>query len=1065
MKFIRSRIFLNSIFLAFVFWVVWFSTQVRAFQQQSQPLGETTEKVFASYQTDRGVVSRELSKAEAARIFLPLAGESAPISVVVASANQSLLRFMLTSTAQLDASPQAKAAVQRVLTRWAESFDNELNVPVRVDFAPTLFGNPFPSPEAVAVTAVSLYGARYQFLPELLRARTFSAQQLALYDNFPNDTFHSEIRQASSIHIPVPLAKVTGALVAGFNDPFTIGFNSTLKYDFDPRDGIDADKLDFEALMAREVGRALGFISNAGAAELRFETQPDANSQQLETLWDIFRFRDRVSLDEFSDATRAQLADGKHVFFAGGELLPLSTGKPDGQGGDGRPAGHWKDDELTGQYLGIMDPTYAPGERGGITVNDLSALDFLGFSVRANTPVMEVLSNDDNFGEENLSLNGALTVVRFSLSRYPAEVQAVRLRLPQTIAATGQQIRIVVFADPARSGHPPSNPTFLMDRTMLISAVPENRMLELMLPNVLNIESGDFYVGLQASAGLTLVGDANVAQPRSFVSLDNGASFQALKGANQQPVNLMLRAVVMAKYGAPAIPEITALSPNAIIPNGQNFRLTVYGKNFFGIKGDGFRESSIVFWNGREQQTDFIHGSMLVATIPETEIAPSGSASIVVKTRTESSEVLESAAVELAIGEQRPAPSLELLSPPSAAQGGEAFSLAILGRNFSRESVVRWNGVERISSFYNSTELSLPVTKNDLANAANVEVSVVTPGPGGGESDKFLFPIAPCQYRLSAGDQAFSPFGIVREVFVFTRSYCRWSAQSNAVWLGLSGQTGRIGSGLFSIDIESNFADSGRVGTVTVSDERFNVRQSGFAKSVSAASFSAPIAPESMASVFSLGHGSGTFVTSGVALPAQLGGVEVRVRSALGAERVAPLFFVSPEQINFQVPAGVATGTATVFVYHNGLYRNYGPVQITQFAPGIFTTNAAGTGLASAVALRVKADGSQNFESLAVFDPSQNRIVARPIDLGGENDRVFLVLFGTGWRGRTDLSAFRVRVGGMDAPVTFAGAQGEFTGLDQMNVEIPFSLRGRGEVTINCTVDGRVANPVTVTIK
>ena len=77
----------------------------------------------------------------------------------------------------------------------------------------------------------------------------------------------------------------------------------------------------------------------------------------------------------------------------------------------------------------------------------------------------------------------------------------------------------------------------------------------------------------------------------------------------------------------------------------------------------------------------------------------------------------------------------------------------------------------------------------------------------------------------------------------------------------------------------------------------------------------------------------------------------------------------------------------------------------------------------------------------------------------------FNFMFGTGWRGRTALSAFKAKIGGVDAPVAFAGAQGEFTGLDQMNVELPTTLRGRGEVTINCTVDNRPANPVTVTIK
>ncbi|MBP6821345.1 MAG: NF038122 family metalloprotease [Acidobacteria bacterium] len=1033
--------------------------------------GQATEKpstsVFVTQQTGNEVFSRELSVAEAEQIHLPK--ETAESSIVAASRNapsQSQFRFALTTTAQLDAALQAKAAVQRALTKWAEMFDNDLTVAVRVDFGATLFGNQFPTADTVAVTAVEFYPANYDDLAELLTQRSFSLQQRGLYELFPPEAFRTELNLVSYVRLPAPLGKVTGSIAGGFNNPFTIGFNSNKKYDFDPSDGIDADKLDFEALMLREIGRALGFVSSAGSAEAKHENPANTAFHDLETMWDIFRFRDRISLPEFNFARRAQLSGGKHIFFAGGQELELSTGKPNGQGGDGRPAGHWKDDELTGQYLGIMDPTYAAGERGGITANDLSALDYFGYTVWASTPVIEVLSNDDNSGEENLALNGAMAVTRLMPSRYPCEVQSVRLRLPQAgNIATGQQIRVVVFADPARTGKPPTNPKLLFERMLTIPAVPENRMLELMLPNGVKIESGDLYVGLQATAGLMLAGDANIVRHSSFVSTDNGASFLPLKGAGQQPINLMARAVVTARYGDPVVPEISSFSPNTINPGVEGFTLHVYGRNFYGIEGGGFRENSIVRWNGEDRATEFLSGSLLKATIYASDVASAGTARVTVFSTNELREVTESAPVEFSITTNRPVPVVESLSPSGAQTGGNGFNLLIVGKNFNRESIVRWNGIERAAEVYNSAEISLPVTKADLANSANAEVEVFTPGPGGGASNKSIFTIAPCRYRLSAGDQLLSALINVREVLVTTGNYCRWTAQSDSAWIGLLADKDGLGTGLFRLDVESNFADSGRVGTVSVGDARLSIRQSGFAKSVSAANFTAPIAPESIASVYSLGHGFSTFVANGATLPTNLGGVEVRVRNALGVERTAPLFFVSPEQINFQVPAGISTGTATVFVYLNGSYRNYGAVQIAQFAPGIFTTNSSGSGLASAVALRVKADGSQSYEPVAVFDPVHNRIVARPIDLGSETDRVFLLLFGTGWRGRTALSAFKAKIGGVDAPVAFAGAQGEFTGLDQMNVELPTTLRGRGEVTINCTVDNRPANPVTVTIK
>jgi uncharacterized protein (TIGR03437 family) len=63
------------------------------------------------------------------------------------------------------------------------------------------------------------------------------------------------------------------------------------------------------------------------------------------------------------------------------------------------------------------------------------------------------------------------------------------------------------------------------------------------------------------------------------------------------------------------------------------------------------------------------------------------------------------------------------------------------------------------------------------------------------------------------------------------------------------------------------------------------------------------------------------------------------------------------------------------------------------------------------------------------------------------------------------LNAVTVVVGGENATVSYAGPQGDFAGLDQINAELSRNLIGKGEVTINLTVDGRTANPVTVTFK
>ena len=87
-----------------------------------------------------------------------------------------------------------------------------------------------------------------------------------------------------------------------------------------------------------------------------------------------------------------------------------------------------------------------------------------------------------------------------------------------------------------------------------------------------------------------------------------------------------------------------------------------------------------------------------------------------------------------------------------------------------------------------------------------------------------------------------------------------------------------------------------------------------------------------------------------------------------------------------------------------------------------------------------------------------------PINLGPESDQVIVLLFGTGIRGRSSPSNVRVTIGGVNADVLFAGPQGVFAGLDQLNVRIPRSLIGRGEVDAVLTVDGKTANTVRLNI-
>src|SRR5690606_4457808 len=128
-------------------------------------------------------------------------------------------------------------------------------------------------------------------------------------------------------------------------------------------------------------------------------------------------------------------------------------------------------------------------------------------------------------------------------------------------------------------------------------------------------------------------------------------------------------------------------------------------------------------------------------------------------------------------------------------------------------------------------------------------------------------------------------------------------------------------------------------------------------------------------------------------LPETLGGVTVVLDDSQGQAHNARLYVVSPEQINFLIPAEGAPGPATITVVGGGGPIATGTVEIASVAPGLFSAAATGEGVAAAVFLRVEPDGSRT-DGL-IFDGALAPI---PLDFGPEGADLYLFLFATGMR-------------------------------------------------------------------
>ena len=238
------------------------------------------------------------------------------------------------------------------------------------------------------------------------------------------------------------------------------------------------------------------------------------------------------------------------------------------------------------------------------------------------------------------------------------------------------------------------------------------------------------------------------------------------------------------------------------------------------------------------------------------------------------------------------------------------------------------------------------------------------------------------------------------------------------------------------------------------------------ATSVSAASYSpSAIAPESIAAAFGEGFGAETDSAKSLPLPSELGGVRIFVTDSNKVERTAPLYFVSPYQLNYQIPAGTTDGEAKVVVAYNGEVISTGTMTVSAMAPALFTANSDGQGVPAAYVTRVMGDNSQVTEAVARYDAAQKKFMPAPINLGSPEEQVFLTLFGSGIRNRYALSSVSAKIAGVDAEVLYAGPQGFYVGVDQVNVRVPRAALVNGEVDLVVSVDGKKANTVRVHVR
>lgn len=165
---------------------------------------------------------------------------------------------------------------------------------------------------------------------------------------------------------------------------------------------------------------------------------------------------------------------------------------------------------------------------------------------------------------------------------------------------------------------------------------------------------------------------------------------------------------------APNQPTITSIDPNTVPIGNQNVTITITGTNF--------ASTAQVRVNNSGRQTTFVSDTTLKFDLIPSDIAKTGTLSIVVLNP--NSKLSNSVALQVT---QSAVPTITLLSPNQANAGGSGFTLTVVGTNFVTNSVIKVNGTSQATTFVDSQHVTTPITATQIKTAGTLTITVSNP--------------------------------------------------------------------------------------------------------------------------------------------------------------------------------------------------------------------------------------------------------------------------------------------------------------------------------------------------
>ena len=219
------------------------------------------------------------------------------------------------------------------------------------------------------------------------------------------------------------------------------------------------------------------------------------------------------------------------------------------------------------------------------------------------------------------------------------------------------------------------------------------------------------------------------------------------------------------------------------------------------------------------------------------------------------------------------------------------------------------------------------------------------------------------------------------------------------------------------------------------------------------------LAPGSLVSIFGSLLSASDAPAAGLPLTTTLAGTIVTI-----AGRALPLLFAGANQVNAMIPFDLPiNATHQVVVQRGTAISNPEAVGVVSSQSGVFTKDLSGQGVG--IVVRVAADGTQSVVSTDNPAHAYEAVVIYCAGLGDVSPRQIAGQQAGFSPLSQTLDSVTATIGGIDAPVFFAGLTPGFTGLYQVNAYVPTGVAPGGNVQLIITQAGRTSPPVLISVR